>query len=165
MNSFFTQRACNLVLIPPIKTLLYFAIRPNKIRTIVRVYNSRFTFAINRRRDIMKESVDKEWATSRCTSLVTRQVKRQPYLFSCFLRCFTFRGPKKSTPTFENAGETCRRSAGSPAIKGGSGFALLRLQYEHRCRIFLTAVRQRTIQYCRLSSFRTCSTPSCLSFS
>ena len=59
----------------------------------------------------------------------------------------------------------CRRSAGRPAIKGGSGFTLLLLQYEHRCRIFLTAVRQRRIQYCRLSSFRTCPTPSCLSFS
>ena len=121
--------------------------------------------AINRQRDIMKESVDKEWATSRCTLLVTRQVKRQPYIFSCFLRCFTFRGPKKSPPTFENAGATCRGLAGSPAIKGGSGFTLLLLRYELRCRIFLTAVRQRGIQYCRLSSFRTCWTPSCLSFS
>ena len=113
----------------------------------------------------MKKSVDKEWATLRCTPLVTRQVKRQPYLFSCFLRCFTLRGSKKCTPTFENAGATCRRSAGSPAIKGGSGVTLLLLQYEHRCRIFLTAAQQHRIDYCRLNSFWTCSTPSCLSLS
>ena len=53
--------------------------------------------AMNHGRHMMKESVDKEWATSKCTPLVTRQVKRQPYLFSCFLRCLTFSGPKKST--------------------------------------------------------------------
>ena len=85
--------------------------------------------------------------------------------FSCFLRCFTSRGPKKSTPTFDNAGATCRRSEGRPAIKGGSGFTLRLCQYEHWCRIFLTVARQRRMQYCRLNSFRPRSTPSCLSFS
>ena len=58
-----------------------------------------------------------------------------------------------------------RRVVRIAPLKVVSGFSLLLLQYEHRFRIFLTAVRQRRIQYCRLSSFRTCSTPSCLSFS
>ena len=146
MNSFFTQRACNFVLIPPIKHSCISRFAPTKFLPLSEYVTVALPLlAINRRRDVMKESVDKKWATSRCTPLVTRQVKRQPYLFSCFLRCFTFRGPKKSTPTFENAGATCRRSAGSPAIKGGSGFTLLLLQYEHRCRIFLTDVRKRRI--------------------
>ena len=43
LNSFLTQRTCNLFLIPAIKTLLYFVIRPNKVCTIVRVDNGRFT--------------------------------------------------------------------------------------------------------------------------
>ena len=152
MNSFFTQRACNFVLIPPIKHSCISRFAPTKFLPLSEYVTVALPLlAINRRRDVMKESVDKKWATSRCTPLVTRQVKRQPYLFSCLLRCFTFRGPKKCTPTFENAGATCRRSAGSSAIKGGCGFTLLLLQYEHWCRIFLTAVRQRRIQYCRLS--------------
>ena len=43
LNSFLTQRACNFVLIPPIKTLLYFMIRPKKVCTVVGVDNSWFT--------------------------------------------------------------------------------------------------------------------------
>lgn len=112
LNSYLTQCNCNLVLISPIKTLLYFTVCPNKVCTILRVDNSRFTSSRDKpSKTHYKGIVAKEWVTSRCTTLVTMQMKRQPYLFSCFLGCFTFRGPKKSTPTFGNGGASCRRSA------------------------------------------------------
>lgn len=74
---------------------------------------------------MMKESVDKECATSACTPLVTRRVKRQPYLFSYLLMCFTFRGLKESTPTFEMG----VRPLGGHRV--GSGFTFRLLQDEH----------------------------------
>ena len=71
--------------------------------------------------------------------------KKAAISFFLLPEVLTFRGPKKSIPAFEIASATCRRSAGRPTIKGGSGFTLLLLQYEHQCRIFLTDVRQRRI--------------------
>ena len=125
LNSFLTQCNCNLILISPIKTLLYFTVCANKFCTILGVDNSRFTSSRDKpSKTHYKGIVAKEWATSRCTAPVTMQMKRQPSLFSCFLGCFTFRGPKKSTPTFGNGGASCGRSAWRPAIKGGSCFTL-----------------------------------------
>lgn len=165
LNSFLTQCNCNLVLISPIKTLLYFTVCPNKVCIILRVENSRFTSSRDKpSKTHYKGIVAKEWATSRCTPLDTIQTKRQPHLFSCFLGCFAFRGPKKFPPSFGNGGASCRQSVWRPAIKGSSCFTLRLLQCEHSCRVFLTVVREPRIQYCHINRFRTWTTPSCLVF-
>ena len=49
---------------------------------------------INLRKQLMKQSVDKSFATSKCTALVDRQMNKQPSLFTSVLPCSIRNGPK-----------------------------------------------------------------------
>ena len=113
---------------------------------------------------LMNESVSNDQATSRCTALVTKHVKRHPLHFSCLHKCLIMSGPKKSTPTFEKDGATCNRSFGRLVIKGGCGLTHLLLHTEQSLRTFLTVDWECGIQYSNLDLFWTCSVPSWLSF-
>ena len=48
----------------------------------------------NLRKQLMKQCVNKSFATSKCTALVDRQVNKQPYLFTSLLPCLIRNGPK-----------------------------------------------------------------------
>ena len=62
------------------------------------------------------------WQTSRCTALVTRQVKRHTYCFSNLrFRCLMLKGPKTSNRTFRKRyclSSSANREQGRSAMRG-----------------------------------------------
>ena len=101
-------------------------------------------------------------ATSMCTALVVRQVKRQNHFFKVRRRNFTSKCRTRSTPVRVN-GNICSsgRSRGRCVIGGRIGLASLCPHLKHLVLIFLNAFLNPMIQYFCWSTFRTYSAPSC----
>ena len=69
-------------------------------------------------RTLIKKSVCKEEANSRCTAREFRQVKTTPHLLTITLPSFAFKGPKRSTLVCVKVGsDAVVRNVGKSAIR------------------------------------------------
>ena len=72
---------------------------------------------MNLHRTLMKQSVSKDEANSRCTARELRQVNKKPHLLTTALPLFAFKGPKRSTPVCVKQGsKVVVRNVGKSAI-------------------------------------------------
>ena len=83
---------------------------------------------------LMKQSVSKDEANSRCTAGEFRQVNKMPHRLMTALPHFAFKGPKRSTPVCVKQGsKAVVRNVGNSTIICSILAALCFLHFRHNC--------------------------------
>ena len=154
---FCTAVSLNTVSMNLVAALKVFSLSDRNIR-------GKLLLPANRLTQRMKESIVKLVTVSRCTARLTRQVKRQIYTLFDWVseKVWTWSGPAKSTPVYENGGSSLTRNIG---IGGGFGTLkcppsnlLQRVQWWMR---LLTRLLPLQIQNFLLVSVNVSLVPSC----